>query len=258
MPRSRILASCVALLASGVLLSACGGGGGGGGGGTAGNAGGSGGGGAAASGCNPGNAGSGTTLTVPQEPDSGVDSPTGKCWDAIKPTPVGIPAIGTAPSGASTTFKLAWSAKGLYILAWTQQWPLDAKNCGSNWWQCDTTEITVSGADDHAGAYDGSSNTFQFGIVNDGSLKTGNNGSNAPTSLVKAQTKIVQNKGFYSELFVPWQAIGVSAPKKGQKFQFDIAEDYGDGQGNRTAQYVWAGDQEFWHDDSKWGDITLG
>lgn len=259
MVRSRLLAACVAALVSGMMVAACGGGGSGGGtaAGSGGSSGGSSGGtGGGAAGCNPGDAGKGTQLTVPQEPDSGVDTPDGKCWGSIKPTPITNVGNGTIPSGDSTTFKVAWSSKGLYIRAETTEWPLNNAG-GSNWWNSDATEFTVSGADDHGGTFD-NSNTFQLAITTDGTLQTsGTNGSNANPAPT-AKIKINNGKGWVSELFVPWQTLQVSGAKKGNKYQFDIAEDYGDSSGNRTGQVVWAGDGGFYNNTTNWGDITLG
>ena len=255
MAQTRLLASCVAILACGLMVTACGGGGGGTaatGSSTAGATGSTGG---TSGGCASGNAGSGTQVTAPQEADNTVDTPDGKCWASIKPTPVTIVGNGTIPSGDSTTFKVAWSSKGLYIQATTLEWPLNAAG-GTNWWQSDTTEFTVSGVDDHAGNMD-ASNSFQFGVVNDGSLQDGTNGSQASTPPT-AKVKVNQGKGFTSELFVPWSDLAVTGAKKGGKYQFDLAEDYADSSGNRTGQAVWAGDGTFYNNTTNWGDITLG
>lgn len=242
-------AALVALAVSTTLLAACGGA--------------SGNGGSAA--CTKGAAGSGPGLAVAAEPAAGVATPTAKCWASIKPTTMGVTDTGTLPKGASATFKVAWSPKNLYISAWTATWPL--YNAGSpessNWWESDTTEFTVSGTDGHTGPYS-SGHTYQLAVVEDGSLQTsGDNGANAspmPTGLAK----IVSGKGFYTELIVPWATLGVSAPAKGQKYQFDIGQDFGNSSGQRVAQMVWqanpadAGTANDWHQDTHdWGTITL-
>lgn len=235
-------------MASTILLAACGAGGG-----TAANTGGGKGGGGAG-GCAAGAAGTATAVTVAAEPDSGVSTPTSKCWASIKPTPISIVGNGTIPSGDATTFKVAWSAKALYIQAYTTEWPINAAG-GANWWQSDTTEYTVSGTDDHGGSFD--SQTFQWGVVSDGTLGAGTGAASAPAQPTPQVSKVA-NKGFYTELTVPWSIIGVSAPKKGQKYQFDLAQDYGDSSGNRVGQAVWAGDGNFYNNTTNWGDITLG
>jgi hypothetical protein len=256
----RIPAPLVAVAASAALLAGCGSAAtsGGTGGATASNATST----ASSGGCAAGAAASGTTLVVPQEPDSGVDKTTGNCWASIKPTTMGVADVGSAVAGTSATFAVAWSPKDLYIRAYAVTWPLNNAG-GANWWQSDATEFDISGADDHAGAFtDG--NQYQLAITSDGTLQTsGDNGaaaSPAPTALVQ----VVQNKGFYTELIVPWATLQVSAPKKGQKYQFDIGQDFGDSGGNRLAQMVWQADpskasSSDWHQDtSQWGDIQLG
>lgn len=260
MLRSRLLASCLAILASGLMVTACGSGGSGGTAATGGTTGSTTGGtkattGGTSGGCATGAAGTGTAVTAPSEPDAQIDTPDGKCWASIKPTAISIVGNGTIPSGDTTTFKTAWSPKGLYIQATTLEWPLNAAG-GTNWWQSDTTEYAVSGVDDHAGTMD-ATNSFQFGIVSDGSLQDGTNGSQAsPAPTAKVKTN--QGKGFTTELFVPWATLQVSGAKKGGKYQFDLAEDYGDSGGNRVGQALWAGDGTFYNNTTNWGDITLG
>lgn len=256
--RSRLPAAFMALLASTALVAGCGSGSANGSGGATGGA--TTGGGSAAAGCASGTAAKGTGITVSQEPDSGVNTPDGKCWAGIKPTTVTVADIGTQPAGTSTTFKVAWSAKNLYVMTYTTEWPLSNAG-GANWWQSDATEFDVSGVDDHAGAMD-TSNTFQFGVVEDGTLQAGNNASGAnpqPSPIAK----LVTNKGYYTEIIVPWATLQVAKPAKGQKYQFDLGQDYSDGSGNRAAQIVWQADpskasSSDWHSDTtQWGDITL-
>ena len=251
--QSRLMVSWLAVLAAASLVTACGS--------ASGNSPSSSssgatstGGTAAAGGCAAGAVGSGTALTVAQEPDADVSTPAGKCWASIKGTAIAIPAIPTVPSADSTTFQVAWSAKGLYIMSTDLEWPLSDAG-GANWWQDDTTEFVVSGSDDHGGTFD--TQTFQFGIDNGGTLQAGTDAANAspqPTATVR----INQGKGFNAELFVPWSTLMVKSPAKGQKYQFDIAEDYSDSSGNRDAQAVWAGDSNFYNTTTNWGDITLG
>jgi len=247
----RATSTVLALLVSTALLGACGGSGG------SANTGG----GAAAAGCAKGTAAKGNQLSVAAAPDGSVATTDGKCWTGIAPTTVTVADVGSGtPSGDSTWFKLAWSSKNLYILTYTTEWPLSNAG-GTNWWQSDTTEFDVSGTDDHAGAFT-TGNQYQFGVVEDGTLQPGQNAPNAspqPTPLVK----IVPNKGFYTELVVPWATLQVSKPAKGQKYQFDLGQDYGDSSGARVAQIVWQADPSMasssdWHaDTSQWGDITL-
>lgn len=249
MSQIRPLVSWVALLVSGTMIAGCGSApatGATGGTSTAT---------AASGGCQPGATGSATTLTVPAEPDSGVSSPTGKCWASIKPTPIDNVAVPAIPSGDSTTFQVAWSAKGLYIMSTDLEWPLSDAG-GANWWQDDATEFAVSGADDHGGAY--GPNTFQFGIDNGGTLDAGTNASTAsPQPTAKVQ--INKGKGFQAELFVPWATLQVAKPAKGQVYQFNIAEDYGNASGARVGQALWAStDATFYNSTTNWGDITLG
>jgi|GEM_PF-5285245 len=245
---SRLPAAFLALLTSSALLAACGGGGSANGG--------------SAGACATGAAAAANQITVAQEPDGGVSTPAGKCWASVPPTTMAVLDVGTAVSGTSATFKVAWSKKDLYILADTQVWPINNAG-GANWWQSDATEFGVSGSDSHSGAFT-SGNTYQLAITSDGTLQTsGDNGTNANPA-PGAIAKIVANKGFYTELVVPWGTLQVSAPAKGQKYQFDIGQDFGDSSGNRLAQMVWQANPAMastsdWHQDtSQWGDITLG
>lgn len=251
---SRVACMFTALMASTALLAACGGSGG------SANTGGTATGG---SGCAKGATAKGNQLTIPKESDGGVSTPTAACWASIAPTSLTIPDVGTgAPTGDSTYFKEAWTPKALYIMTWTQEWPLSNAG-GANWWQSDATEFNISGEDTHAGAFN-NANTFQIGVTEDGTLDTsGQNGTNAspaPTAIAK----VVANKGFYTELIVPWATLQVASPAKGQKYQGDIGQDYGDSSGNRVAQLAWQADpskasSSDWHaDTSQWGDITLG
>jgi len=236
-------------MAGAVLLAACGGSGGGGGA-TATNTKGGG-----AGGCAAGAAGSANAVTVAAEPDSGVATATGKCWASIKGTPITVVGTGSIPSGDATTFKVAWSAKALYVQAYSAEWPINAAG-GANWWQSDATEYTVSGTDDHGGAFD--SQTFQWGVISDGTLGAGTGASTAPAQPTPLVSKVA-NKGFYTQLTVPWSILGVTAPKKGQKYQFDLAQDYGDASGARVGQALWIGSgSNFYNSTTDWGDITLG
>lgn len=238
----------LAVVAAGALLAACGGGG-------SANGGGSG-------SCAKGAAAAGNQLTVAQEPDSGVANPTAKCWAGVAPTSMSVVDVGSAVSGTSATFKAAWSKKDLYVMAYAQVWPINNAG-GTSWWNSDATEFGVSGLDSHAGAFT-SGDIYQLAVTSDGTLQTsgvnGTNASPAPTALAK----IIQNKGFYTELVVPWSTLQVAAPAKGQKYQFDIGQDFGDSSGNRLAQLVWQANPAMasssdWHQDtSQWGDITLG
>ena len=244
------------LLASAALISACGAAGGaatGGGtaGGTTGGSSGS---------CAAGSAASGTTLTVPQEPDSGVNTPTGKCWASIKPTTMGVTDVGTLPSGDSAVFEVAWSAKYLYIRSYSTTWPLQ-NNGGTSWWNSDATEFGISGNDGHSGVFS-SGNDYQLAITTDGVLQTSGVNGSAASPAPTPKVQVVNGKGWYAELTVPWATLQVKSPAKGGKYQFDIGEDYGDSSGNRLAQMAWQatpGGTNDWHDDtSQWGDIVLG
>ena len=211
---------------------------------------------AAASGCAAGAAATGTDVTAPQEADSTVNKTTGSCWASIKTTAMTVADVGSAVAGTSATFQVAWSAQDLYIRAYAVTWPLNNAG-GANWWTSDATEFGISGADDHGGAFT-SGNQYQLAITSDGVLQTSGENGTAASPAPTALEQTVANKGFYTELVVPWATLQVTKPAKGQKYQFDIAEDYSDSSGNRDAQAVWAGDSNFYNTTTNWGDITLG
>ncbi len=246
------------LLTSSALIAACGSAGGGAGN-AAGTASSSAGAAASSGSCAAGAAASGSTYTVPQEPDSGVNTPAGKCWASIKPTPMNVTDVGTLPSGESAEFWIAWSAQDLYIRAYATTWPLE-NNGGANWWQSDATEFDVSGTDGHGGVFS-NGDKYQIAITSDGVLQTSGVNGSAASPAPTPKVQIVNNKGWYSELIVPWATLQVK-PAKGGKYEFDIGEDFGDSSGNRVAQMAWQatpGGTNDWHDDtSQWGDIVLG
>ena len=212
--------------------------------------------------CATGAAAPGSTLTVPEEPASGVSTPQGSCWSSIKPTPITVVDTGTQPSGTSASFQVAWSAQDLYIRSYSATWPLENQGnaAAGNWWESDCTEFDISGANDHGGVFT-SGNQYQLGVTTDGVLQTsGANGSGAsPAPTPKVQ--IVNGKGWYAELIVPWATLQVK-PAKGGTYQFDIGEDYGSSTGTRLVQLAWqaqVGGSTDWHNDtSQWGDIVLG
>ncbi len=217
--------------------------------------------------CTNGSAASSNTLTVAEEPSSGVDSPTASCWSDITGTPETIADTGTLPSGDSVSFKVAWNTSNLYILADVTAWPIynAADDAAGDWWESDTTEYGVSGLDTHAGPYS-SGPTYQFAVAGATGIlyTTGQNASNA-SPLPKAMNDIVQGKGFSTELIVPWQTLEVTKPASGQSYQFDIAQDFGNSAGQRLAQVDWQaipsdfGTSQDWHvDTADWGTITLG
>lgn len=213
-------------------------------------------GGAKAAACTKGGAAKGPTLTVPAEPNSGVDRPTAACWAGIAATKETQVDAGKVPAGASAVFKTAWSKKDLYVWVYAARWPLH--DAGSAPFENDATEFDISGTNDHAGAF--GSHTFHAAVV-EGAQKVAAIQGHAASPLV-AITKVVQGKGYDAELIVPWSAVGVSAPAKGQKYQFDMGQDFGNSKGARLAQIFWAGapgSQPDWsHDTLNWGVITLG
>ena len=223
-----------------------------------------------ASGCVKGGAAQGATLTAPQEPSSGVLSPTGACWADIQPTPIAVVDTGTTPKGDSAEFWAAWSPTYLYIRVYAATWPLEdaANDAAGQWWESDTTEYGVSGLDNHAGNYcsvSASDPTYQLAITTKGVLeRSGCNGVSAipPPSPFE---HTVQGKGFYTELVVPWGMLKVSQPASGQKYQLDVGQDFGDSTGTRLVQLAWQADPSQasgsgdWHANTQhWGTVILG
>lgn len=222
------------------------------------------------SGCVQGAAAKGATLTAPEEPDQGVISPTAACWAHISPTPIAVVDTGSTPKGDSAQFWVAWSPKYLFVRAYAATWPLEdaANDAAGDWWESDATEFGVSGLDTHAGSYctvSATDPTYQLAITTKGVLeRSGCNGVSAlppPSGLEHT----VQGKGFYTELIVPWATLHVTTPAAGQKYEFDIGQDFGSSTGSRLVQLVWQADAALasgsgdWHANTQhWGTVVLG
>ena len=203
--------------------------------------------------CASGGAAHGVILPATQEPDAGVDKPTGTCWTKIAPTPIANVTFGTAPAGSSASVRVAWSAKALYVLCSVKAWPLYAAAPASTWWQNDACEFYVSGSNTHSGPY--GAHDGQIGLVYSGGLQAGPN-SKVALSALKGIVKVRANKGYGALLIVPWSALGVTHPAKGQSYQFDDAVDYGSSSGKYVAQVSWTGSGLF-GSTKAWGAITL-
>ena len=206
--------------------------------------------------CTAGQAANGYTLTVPEEPDAGVNQLTASCWASIAPTKEAQVDTGTVPAGASAVFKVAWSQKALYVWAYAAKWPL--YDAGRDAFEHDGTEFDISGTHSHAGPF--GSHTFYANVI-EGTNKVAAIQGNVATPL-NAMTKVIQGKRYNAELIVPWSAVKVAAPAKGQTFQFDPGQDFGNGSGARVAQIFWAGvpasNPDWAHKTTQWGEITLG
>jgi hypothetical protein len=223
--------------------------------------GGGGGGGAAAGSCNAGTAGGPSNITVPQEPTSGVDKLTGSCWSKIAPTPIAhvLSSVGTGaiPGGKPGTVQLAWDQKNLYIKCNVYEWPLHA--AGAHAWQDDACEFMVSGSNTHAGTF-GDNDAQIIVAYNSNTPELGNHGGNiADASSFQAQTSVQSGSGYMVELTVPWSTLGVAKPAKGQTYQFDVAVDYNDSNGQYIAYADLTGENPNpCCSTQNWGQITLG
>lgn len=207
----------------------------------------------AASACVPGAAAHGVILPAAQEPNAGVDQPAGACWAKIAATPIANVTFGTPPSGSSAAVRVAWSTKALYVLCSVHAWPLYAAAPASAWWQNDACEYYVSGSNSHSGAY--GAHDGQIGLIYSGGLHAGPN-SKVAVSALKGLTKVTPKEGYSTLLIVPWSALGVGKPAKGQSYQFDAAIDYGDASGKYVAQVTWTGSGLF-SSTQQWGAIAL-
>jgi hypothetical protein len=206
------------------------------------------------SGCAKGATGtSGFTLAVAMEPAAGVAKPSGACWGSIAYTGMNNPSVRQAPSGDTGQFKVAWNAQNLYILAWVQEWPLNDANSGAMH-KDDAVEFYFAGDNTKGNSYDNVD--CQVTVTYQGQMSQSDT-CNVPKAYTPIE-QVVQNKGYYSELIVPWNSLGVTHPAKGQQYAFTIAYDIGDANGNRVAQMEWAGGQnDDWQDTANWGTITL-
>ena len=207
--------------------------------------------------CAKGAAAAGAHLTVPAEAATTVATPSGACWASIATTKLGQVENGTVPPGDSTTFQMAWSPTALYILAHTVEWPLYPND--TQWYNGDATEYDLTGQS--GGSTFDASSMCHMGLTEDNQIIMESSECTLPIPPTSA-IQIVSNKGFYSELTVPWAALGVSAAAKGQAYLFDIGEDFGSGGGTRVAQAFWQGTPNGSPDWPKnpavWGTVTLG
>lgn len=162
--------------------------------------------------------------------------------------------MGTLPSGVSAWTKVAWTASNLYALVWDAQWPLPSS--GANLWNGQTVAFFVAGNNEKGVQVADTANDAQYGIVAGSNVvHTGTRGlTTTPTGI----STIVQNKGFYAELIVPWSDMGVSAPASGQQYAFDVTIDYSNSTGTEVASTVWQGTSNNYLTTAGWGTIQLG
>lgn len=252
-PLRKTLGVAVPLLLSGALLAGCGAAGPASGG-THASKGGAGAAATAASGCQKGAVGtSAFTLTVANEPASGVAKPTGACWASIPYTGMNNPSVRQAPAADAGQFKVAWNAQNLYVLAWVKEWPLHMAN-SSAMHKNDAVEFYVAGDNSKTNSY--GPLDCQITVTYTGQMSQSDTCNTQKTYTPVVQT--VTNKGYFDELIVPWSSLSVSHPAKGQQYAFTIAYDIGDSSGNRVAQMEWAGGQnDDWSQTANWGTITL-
>lgn len=204
--------------------------------------------------CAKGVAASGDSLVVSAEPDPGVAKPTAQCWASIPYTAIAKPSTGTAPAGVKGQFKVAWSAKNLYVLAWIQKWPLEDANTASTH-DDDTVEFYLAGDHKYASGYD--ANDCQVNVVYTGRISKTTTCNTAMAA--RPVTQVVAKKGYFDEIIVPWQMLNVNAAAKGQQYAFSVAVDIANAQGARVAQLEWAGGaNNDWSETKDWGNITLG
>lgn len=209
----------------------------------------------AATGCKTGSAGTSNTVTTPQEPDSGVNTPTGSCWAQIAGTPVTLAVLHSFPSNFSAQFKTAWSSSGVYMLVVVKKWPLYNANA-TGWYKNDAVEFYISGSNDRSGSYKTTPGTAQIGVTNLDQLEHGTNG--ASFTGAKQSVTVISKVGYDAELFVPWSNLTVTGAA-GKKLGFDVAVDVANATGtNRTAQVAWTGTSNNYNTDSGFGTMVLG
>lgn len=214
---------------------------------------------ASSGGCTKGSAGSTTALSAPEEPTSGVSSPTAKCWASIAATPLTVNDSGTIPSGDTVSFKMAWTASDLYILTIANVGKVEVGS-PSQWWNDSSTEYDITATSGQSSmsftqdchlaltpATSGTSVTFH-NMSSQCYFKSGPTGSVATTS-----------KGFETLAVIPWSAIALKAAK-GASMPFDIGEDIANSSA-RVAQPFWAGkpgaSPDWPQNPGIWGTVTL-
>ena len=201
-------------------------------------------------------------ITVPEEPASGVATLTSNCWAQIAPTPIAnlIPGVGTAqvPGGKNPTVQAAWTSNDLYLKCNVYAWPLYAASASAPATD-DACEFMVAGSTSRTGTF--SPHEAHITIAyNSTTPALGTHGS-ALNSLAgfTAQNSVQSGKGYMIELTVPWSALGVTAPAKGNSYAFDAAVDYNNAQGQYVAYADITGTNN--HPccyTNSWTSITLG
>jgi len=221
--------------------------------------------GAAGSGsCKTGAAASGTAATIPQEADSGVNTPAGACWNSIAPTSWSNAVIGSDVAGTSTVWKAAWSPNDLYVWSKVVLGRQAICTSPSSSWNDDSLEVYVSVPDDTSGAYP--NGTGQY-VVN-ACGENNNNGAGTPLgtdhttvniSTKSSELETATSTGYTGLLILAWSDLGVT-PKAGLVVGFTIGADFADptNPGNRLTQTMWQGTNNNHADDSTWGTVTLG
>lgn len=207
--------------------------------------------------CVAGAAGTNQLVTAPEEPASGIATPSSSCWSKIASTPLFQTVIATAPTGASASFKVAWSGTDVYVLADVHQ-PTMYCNTSGSWYDCNAIEVYM-GPQGGGTAY--GPEDRQLGVRADGGVfETGTNAKGITNC--KAAAVVTQGKGYLAELEVPLSDVGVT-PKSGAVVSFSIAADMPLSSGvvhqsnNTVAQMMWAGTVNNWQSPAKWGGILL-
>ncbi len=222
-----------------------------------------------------GAAGASTDITIPELGDeslrTGWKTDSGG-WATL--TPVNMTQVdqktgsGNLPSSDTGWFKVAWSPTDLYVLAYSNTWPLyDAG--GTKWFNSDAVEFDISGSDTHSGSIKSSKDDFHIAVD-----EAGHSYIEGPTSTLSDSVfgaAAVSGKGYYTYIQVNWSNVGISkatleskSKAAGMKFQFDIGEDFGNAAGSRIGQLFWAGNpadggtgSDWAHDNKNWGNIVL-
>lgn len=164
--------------------------------------------------------------------------------------------LGNSANGLEASFKVAWDAQKLYLLASiTDSTPMCNKNSGQHLWNGDGLELFLGTEDiDKGGPMLFSDRQILLGGAKSGDFYV----PNVPTQPA-IETFVSPNadgKGYTLEAAIPWSALDYQ-PKEGDTILFDIAVDDAPEGGDRRTQLMWNGSARNSSDRSAWGRLSL-
>ncbi|MBP5231881.1 MAG: beta-galactosidase, partial [Planctomycetes bacterium] len=164
---------------------------------------------------------------------------------------------GRDAEGFEADYKVCWDEKNLYLLVNVKDpTPLENHQEGGNLWNGDGVELFFGREKlDQGGALIFSDRQVLLGAGKNGQFHMVN--ADKQPDIKTAVAKAVDGKGWTLEASIPWEALGVKAPKAGDEFLFDLAIDDGDNKGGRTRQLMWNGVARNSSDRGAWGRLKL-